>query len=135
MANLDEEEGRKAFLFNHGPYQLASGRMSDFKIDCDALTRFDWYHLANLIAPKLPAFATVIGIPRGGRAWAEFFEPYSEPDKTDMVLLVDDVWTTGTSMSKYIPKHVPYIGVVLFARGPVPAWVTPVFTLNTDLGL
>jgi adenine/guanine phosphoribosyltransferase-like PRPP-binding protein len=49
--------------------------------------------------------------------------------ESDRLLIVDDVWTTGGSMEEHRAGR-DAIGAVLFARGPVADWVTPLFTLN-----
>jgi hypothetical protein len=52
-------------------------------------------------------------------------------------LIVDDVLTTGASMeaarAKLWPGSLP-LGVVIFARGPCPDWVWPIFRLDPTFG-
>lgn len=120
-------------LFNHGDFTLASGKKSNFKIDCDALTSDDWAAIAALVAPKL-RFRTVIGIPRGGWKFAEALYQYRS-EESSCILYADDVWTTGGSLMKLVNKEYPMSAVVLFYRGvePKPLWLTTVFDMNLNL--
>lgn len=60
-----------------------------------------------------------------------------ENKQSHNLLIVDDVLTTGTSMieaknkelNNYNEKHIQ--GVVIFARGEIPNWVSPIFTLES----
>ena len=127
-------------LFQLGEFTLASGQTSTFKIDCDALTADDWAALAHLAADRLPPFSQVMGVPTGGHPFALALRRYATT--SPRLLIAEDVVTTGGSMERYVAElremgkvcHVPadaadIIGVCAFARGPVPAWVTPLFTL------
>ena len=102
-----------------------AGRLLDFKIECDALSDADIAELAAIIAMRF-RFGQVVGIPRGGLRLAKALEPYA---KTGPTLIVDDVLTTGRSMEA-AREAVSDRGVVIFARGPCPSWVTPVFSLD-----
>jgi orotate phosphoribosyltransferase len=109
-------------------FTMHSGETSDFKIECDALTDEEIETFAMLIARRFK-FTNVIGIPRGGRRIALALSKYRDrPPKQMQWLIVDDVLTTGANMDKH--RGAPSdIGVVLFARGPCPDWVHPVFQL------
>lgn len=124
-------------LFQVGDFTLHSGQRSKWKIDCDALTDADWEGLAAMAAPLLSAFGAVEGIPSGGlrfaaalRKWKGALDFIPRPLPT---LIADDVLTTGESMeaakADQLAKwpQTPVSGVVAFARGPVPDWVTPLF--------
>lgn len=114
-------------LFNIGDFRLHAGRRSTFKIDCDALTWGDLEALANLITKRLPSFGSVEGIPRGGLRFAECLYEYKTEGPT---LIVDDVYTTGTSMLEAAADHVePVLGAVIFARSLPPEWVVPIFLM------
>ncbi len=52
-------------LFIRQNFILHSGKPSDFKIECDALTDDDWECLAYLIAKRV-SFSSVVGVPNGG---------------------------------------------------------------------
>lgn len=118
-------------LFNTGTFSLASGAQSIFKIDCDALTKKDWEAIAYIVQKEV-TFRSVEGVPKGGLQFAEALLQYSRPFNGALPhLIVDDVLTTGGSM-EWVKKNreSDSIGVVLFARGPCPDWVTPVFQLT-----
>jgi orotate phosphoribosyltransferase len=118
-------------LFQLGSFRLASGLESSYKIECDALTDEDWTCLAYLLFQKLEPFGYVEGVPKGGLLLAEKMQKYRTPGVSTL-LLVDDVWTTGGSMVKCRVQYEDsgkVIGAVVFARGPVDRWVTPLFTM------
>lgn len=116
---------------------LHSGRRSFFKLECDALSNQDWQAAAVMLARILSPFGRVEGVPRGGLPLALHLRHYADSD-SGRILLVDDVWTTGGSMVDFANERYPndrlrVIGAVLFARGPVHHWVTPLFTLDERL--
>jgi len=115
-------------LFKFGFVELNSGRCSNFKIDCDALTVGDINTLAQLIARGFE-FSEVVGIPTGGDKLAYALQKWTK--EYGPLLIVDDVLTTGASMEREKAKY-PYlhvVGVVIFARGPCPSWVYPMFNM------
>lgn len=121
-------------LFNLGDFPLHAGGRSDFKIDCDALTDVDLLALASLVPAIVPPFSSVVGVPTGGCRFASLIAP-PDPD-ADLTLIVDDVLTTGGSMEEMRTQvdgssH----GLVIFARGPCPDWVTPIFRLTQASGI
>lgn len=137
MEKIKEWDGSPLFQF--AEFMLASGKKSKFKLECDAISPEEWHSLARIVRPILPAYGHIVPVPRGGVAWANIFEHYKVPG-TPMVLFVDDVWTTGTSMWQTVQKFslnspigLQWHGVVLFARGPVPKNVTALFTVNENL--
>lgn len=107
---------RKSFIMH-------SGDAADFKIECDNLTDEEIETFAMLISKKF-RFGRVAGVPRGGLRIANALRKYCTHGPR---LIVDDVLTTGNSMSAR--KQDSDIGVVLFARGPCPDWVHPIFQL------
>lgn len=112
---------------------LASGARSSFKIEADDLALEELQAAAALLAKILPPFGTVSGVPRGGGRLATALAFYATEGP---LLIVDDVWTTGGSMMRHratFPDDELCIGVVLFARGPVPPSVTALFTLHEGL--
>ena len=116
-------------LFNSGQFRLHSGSVSSFKIDCDALTEDDWKAIAAIVGQHTK-FGQVIGVPSGGLRLAEALAPYCTSGPT---LIVDDVLTTGASMREVaegLGAMHPYTGFVLFARGPCPSWVWPLFVMS-----
>jgi hypothetical protein len=121
--------GHPEGLFRLGDFTLASGATSRYRIDCDALTPGDWAALAAMAAEVLPPFGEAVGVPRGGLPFAAALRPYAT---TGPLLIAEDVCSTGGSMDRFRAGR-DAIGVCVFARGKVPAWVTPLFVL-TGLG-
>jgi orotate phosphoribosyltransferase len=124
-------------LFKKGTFISHSGKTLHWKIDCDALTDDDIKTLADVIRRNIPLFSDVVGIPKGGTKLANVLRPYISDNGP--ILIIDDVFTTGTSMretkqlvSVYKPNK-PICGVVIFARAPTPSWITPIFRLHMTL--
>ncbi len=130
-------------LFETGEFILHSGQKTNFKIECDALTDEDIETLARLIGQRY-AFGKVFGVPRGGVRLADALQPYCKPEHNAYWLIVDDVITTGTSMEKFRQEVAlqpaeldevddwvapEFVGVVIFARGACPYWITPIFQI------
>lgn len=128
-------------LFTPGEFTSHSGLRLPFKIDCDALTDEDLDTLARYYVgpdgrPGGRYVGQVVGIPRGGLRFATALCRHLDlHPRHAYTLVADDVLTTGASFEDWRSSHrESYVhGVVIFARGPCPAWVTPLFTL-TDLG-
>lgn len=125
-------------LFIKKEWVMHSGEISDFKIECDALTDENLETLAHLISSKFK-FYRVVGVPRGGNRLAEKLRNYTidrfDAEGEDKLLIVDDVLTTGASMEEAKHIHHPellnrIIGVVIFARGKCPDWVYPIFDMS-----
>lgn len=117
-------------LFQLGEFTLHSGAKSAWKIDCDALTDGDWEAVAAMLCEMLPPFGSVHGIPRGGIKLAEALS--KRVSSGGPRLIVDDVLTTGGSMAgaRTDPSD---MGAVLFARGPCPEWIVPLFRVAPSL--
>lgn len=112
-------------LFQTGSVTLHSGTLSNYKIDCDALTDEDIETIALMIRDIVLPFGEVVGVPRGGLRLAEELERYITAGPR---LVVDDVLTTGNSMNELYKEG--DIGAVIFARGAVPSWITPLCIIN-----
>ncbi len=123
----------QAPLFTLGEFTMHSGAIGKWKIDCDALTDTDIACLAAMLAERVEPFGYVEGIPRGGLRLAAAMAQYATAP-TLGVLVVDDVCTTGASFDAFWKerKDSEYAiqGAVLFARGPCPSWVTPLFSMG-----
>ena len=114
-------------MIEFGWFRSHSGLQLPWKVNADTLSDDDIMGIAQIIRWKF-AFSTVIGVPRGGLRLAEALKPYTEPYYPE--LIVDDVLTTGKSMEAYRLAAPTAIGVVVFARAPVPNWVWPIFQVN-----
>ena len=119
-------------LFQKMNFISHSGKKLDFKIECDALVDKDWDTIAYLISKKIK-FRCVTGIATGGTKLESALEKYITKDQ-GVLLIVDDVITTGKTMKECKDVNSEWkhgiSGVVLFARGKCPDWITPVFQLN-----
>lgn len=116
-------------LFIKQDIKLHSGAKSDWKLECDALSDEDIYTLAHLIAKRM-VFREVVGVPSGGVRLAKALERYKIDNRGLSTLIVDDVLTSGGSMEEFrktIKGH--SIGVVIFARGKCPEWISPLFQM------
>ncbi len=110
-------------LFQWGKFESASGRILDWKIECDALTQEDWDCIARASLPLIGEFGHAVGVPQGGMALARALAPHADP-KSAILLLVDDVWTTGASMRSMLGRIVAmpdWKGFVAFARADLPS--------------
>lgn len=114
-------------LFESQPFTLPSGKVTHFKIECDALALGDWMALARLASRFIPAFSEVEGVPRGGVAFAKAMEPYRSTEGG--LLIVDDVWVSGMSMERHRAGRKAH-GLVAFARGYTYPWVSSLFRMN-----
>ena len=115
-------------LFSSGQFQLHSGGSSRWKIDCDALTEEDIRTLAMIIADRMQPWSAIEGVPQGGLRLARALETLY-PVGNGPPLIVDDVLTTGASMEAQRAGRKDIKGVVIFARGSCPSWVSALFTL------
>lgn len=115
-------------LFQLGKFNSSAGINLDFKIECDALTEADWDALAYLAIDVLPEFGKVKSVPTGGDRFAHHLKRYTDPH-SDRLLIVDDVLTTGKSMSKSRESETD-VGIVAFSRGKCPLWIYSIFQLN-----
>ena len=120
-------------IFKTGDFTLASGIHSTFKIDCDELTNDDLYSLAAYANKFLPDFKAVHGVPRGGIRFADQMRKFVSKD--GCILVVDDVFTTGKSMLKFIKDNELDInnsvqGLVIFARNQPQPWIRSIFTMS-----
>lgn len=128
-------------LFQTGDFTLSSGLTSNFKIECDSLTDADIATLAGMIAKRY-TYHAVTGVPRGGLRIAEaVLAAHPAYDYGRNHLIVDDVYTTGDSMTR-VREHIlrtdPHpnlviFGIVLFARAPISkrdSWITSIFQIQ-----
>lgn len=117
-------------LFQLGAVTLPDGRTTHFKIECDMLTQNDWESLARLAVEFLPPFGQVEGVPRGGLMFADALAPFISEGSTTL-LIADDVWVSGKSMTEWKADRPNCIGIVAFNRGHLPWWVSGIFNMDT----
>lgn len=117
-------------LFQLGNFISHAGNELEWKIECDALTDEDWECLAKMISDRTQ-FGSVYGIPRGGVKLAAALEKYCKPNHP-VRLVVDDVYTTGTSMNEVLQGN--DLGFVVFARNRIQFdaqnYVRALFTMD-----
>tara|TARA_Y100000114_G_C11698448_1_gene297213 strand:+ start:136 stop:519 length:384 start_codon:yes stop_codon:yes gene_type:complete len=90
-------------LFQKGDFISHAGLHLKWKIECDALTTKDWKGLARMIMDyETRSFGSVEGIPRGGLPLANALKEYATVGPP---MIVDDVYTTGTSFKEYCNKY------------------------------
>lgn len=90
-------------LFQKGDFISHAGLHLKWKIECDALTAKDWKGLARMIMDyETRSFGSVEGIPRGGLPLANALKEYATVGPP---MIVDDVYTTGTSFNEYCKEH------------------------------
>jgi len=111
-----------------GEFELHSGARSSFLIDCGVLTDTDLAALALVALDLVSPYGDVVGVPTGGLRFAEAMRRYQTVGPT---LVVDDVLTTGASITRVAQDVRNSFGLVIFARGVVPPWVTALFTMAT----
>ena len=114
----------------------AGGRLT-WKIETDALSDAEWRTLAKmlLIYEKRP-FKVAIGIPTGATQLGNILNEYATGEPQHPVLVVDDVYTTGTSFKEfketyYKDEHI--IQWVCFARKPTTPDVNALFTMPSEV--
>lgn len=115
-----------------GEFPLHSGGVSYFKLECDKFTQTDWEALA-FIASKRWRFRSVHGIPTGGMRLAAAMRQYETHDSRDPVMIVDDVLTSGGSLTQARAMYNAddfIIGYVAIARRPTLPWVVPFFQVT-----
>ncbi len=116
-------------LFERKPFKMASGGVARYTIQSKALSDEDIATLAWLISEK-GDIRDVYGVTEGGSRLAAALEQYKS--NQGVRLIVDDVLTTGASMEAARVKTGWHdaVGVVVFARGPCPDWVLPIFSME-----
>ena len=120
-------------MFRWGEFTSNAGLRLPFKIELDELTDDDWDCLARIVADEF-AFHTVEGVPTGGLRFAEALRRYASPPPTGslrpILMIADDVLTTGGSMERQRADR-KAVGVVAFSRTHlVPGWITPIFCMG-----
>lgn len=78
--------------------------------------------------------SAVVPVPEGGVRLAEALSCIVQKNggflDTAPLIIVDDVLTTGASMEEVRGENTNVVGIVVFARGPCPQWVIPLFHMR-----
>lgn len=112
-------------LFQNSRFQSHSGKTLLWKIECEALTDADIKCLALRTVMMIGrTYIYVEGVPTGGLKFAHALKKLMHT--SEGLLIVDDVLTTGASMEEQRAGREAK-GIVIFARGLCPDWVTPLF--------
>ena len=126
-------------LFQKINFTSHAGLSLNWKIECDALTEDDWKGLARMIMDyETRSFGSVEGIPRGGIPLANALSEYATEGPP---MIVDDVYTTGTSFKEYCHEHYRTMSFdynpkwVVFARNnpSIRSGIKALFTLPTKI--
>ena len=95
-------------LFQECDFISHAGLHLTWKIEMDALTDAEWAACAKMVMEyqKRP-FYKAVGIPRGGVKFADALNKYASGNPQDEIMVVDDVYTTGTSFREFIAENYP----------------------------
>ena len=131
---MNERVGRHTNLFQEIDFVGHSGDDLHWKIEMDALHDSEWECFARMIMERTVPFKEAIGIPRGGVTLGKLLNLHGTGKRTDPICIVDDVLTTGGSMTEFLRKRQwrnssKYIGWVVFARSKCPDWVQALFQM------
>tara|TARA_A200000159_G_C7328129_1_gene341838 strand:- start:1941 stop:2336 length:396 start_codon:yes stop_codon:yes gene_type:complete len=124
-------------LFVDEEFTSHAGLQLGWKIEMDALYESDWRCLAKMIMEyeKRP-FKEAVGIPRGGARLGQILNEYGTKNPKDPVLIVDDVYTTGTSFKEFIAESHPDDNVIcwtVFARDAISGNVNALFQMPSSM--
>jgi hypothetical protein len=108
-------------LFQRQKFTSHAGIPMEWKIEMDAISDKEWDCLASMIMDyQKEPFSKVVGIPRGGVKLQNALQKYSEWEPKHPWLVVDDVYTTGTSFREFCTTKETMFAYkwVVFARQP-----------------
>lgn len=115
---------------------LLNHSRTGLEIDCDALTDKDIDAAASFIASMVDCRFMVQDISQGGCRLAAALEKYDDAQAPFVILLIDEVLVTASSMNAAKDAQPPQVhpddvvGWVIFARGELPSWVNAMFVLG-----
>ena len=108
-------------LFQKQKFTSHAGIPMEWKIEMDAISDKEWDCLAAMIMDyQKEPFSKVVGIPRGGVKLQNALQKYSEWEPKHPWLVVDDVYTTGTSFREFCTTKETMFAYkwAVFARKP-----------------
>ena len=124
-------------LFDDEEFISHAGLKLGWKIEMDALYTDDWRCLAKMIMEyETRPFREAVGIPRGGVRLGQMLNEYATGNPDDPVLIVDDVYTTGTRFKEFISENylvTPVICWVVFARNPIQGNINALFQMPSKI--
>jgi len=124
-------------LFDDEEFISHAGLKLGWKIEMDALYTDDWRCLAKMIMEyENRPFRKAVGIPRGGVRLGEMLDKHSTGNPDDPVLIVDDVYTTGTSFREFIEENYPDDNVIcwtVFARDVISGNINALFQMPSTM--
>lgn len=122
MSLGNDEPSEQIDLFQQQKFTSHAGIPMTWKIEMDAISDKEWDCLAAMIMDyQKGPFSKVVGIPRGGIKLQNALRKYSEWEQKHPWLVVDDVYTTGTSFREFCTTKETMFAYkwVIFARKPV----------------
>lgn len=124
-------------LFQEYNYVGHAGGNLTWKIECDAITDAEWKVLATVLLQyeKRP-FRVAVGIPTGATTLGNILNEFATGEPQHPVLVVDDVYTTGTSFREFKKEHYEdehIIQWVIFARKPTSPDINALFTMPAEV--
>ena len=108
-------------LFQKQKFTSHAGIPMEWKIEIDAVSDKELDCLASMIMDyQKEPFSKVVGIPRGGVKLQNALQKYSKWEPKHPWLVVDDVYTTGTSFKEFCTTKETMFAYkwVVFARQP-----------------
>jgi hypothetical protein len=119
----------KPALFERGAATLESDEKPKWRLNTESLTAADIESIARLAAERVGHFGRVEAVQPGGARLADALRRYATRGP---LLIVDDVLTSGATMEAQREGR-EAVGVVLFAMGPCPDWVKPIFVAGQQV--
>lgn len=125
-------------VFQQCNFKSHAGLDLTWKIECDNISDSEWDCFARMISEvESRQFSEVIGIPRGGIKLQNALSNYTSGHCADPILIVDDVWTTGTSFKEFseiglietLTQDKGWFGWCIFARTPTRNPVRALFDM------
>lgn len=124
-------------LFVDEKFISHAGLKLAWKIEMDALYVSDWRCLTKIILEyETRPFCKAVGIPRGGARLGNMLNESAAGNPNDPVLIVDDVYTTGTSFKNFIAENYPDEDVIcwaVFARDVVTDPINILFQMPSTM--
>jgi len=124
-------------LFVDEKFISHAGLKLAWKIEMDALYVSDWRCLTKIILEyETRPFCKAVGIPRGGARLGNMLNESATGNPNDPVLIVDDVYTTGTSFKNFIAENYPDEDVIcwaIFARDVVTDPINILFQMPSTM--